>query len=336
MNATSEERICERLIDNEIDSLVLLEPRIVRCCPNLDAFCAAMVGNTSVKRVFVGEMVVQMTTEEQLNQLLEAVGQLTRLQALEVSLPHVNEHKRLTGHTLRRLLDAPCLETLVLWPFVRLDTQQEVDLTAAVVRDKRTLTQLVLYNILLSANNDAPVVLDPLLESLATVPHLDVLQLSAGLRVVVRQGQPQSSPIGVDSLGHLVESAPQLSSLAVRNFGLTNQHCIRLASSMTGHAGPKLLDVRFNAVSDAGFAAFRAMMEKNYRLEWLETDLLDAAMLKEINFLLLLNRAGRYTFLKDTEATRDQCVEVLAGTEEDLDATYFLLRSQPAICDLHG
>lgn len=328
-NEIDEDRICDLLRANDpyLGRLLLQTPRVVHCSPSFEQFLEALHGNASVRTVYVGELIVQTTTEEQLNLLLSAIAHVETLEALEVAMPHVNEQKKISAATLATLLrQARNLKTVVIWPFVQL-TQEGITTIAEVLRDNTHLETLALMNVLLPAGQ-AAASLDPILNSVATLSKLETLQLSAGLRV-----QSESHPIGVDALANLVENG-NLKFLALRNFGLEDAHGQRLADTLTHHHGNiKNLDVSSNSMTKDGYKAFRDMLDGNYNIESLETDMVDAKMQREMNFLLLLNRAGRYILFKDASATTEQCIEVFSKTEDDLDATYYLLRSHPNLCD---
>lgn len=332
--------------DSSVERLTLTEPRDVLRSPSFDDFLVSLQNNTSVRTFYVAELVVQMMSEEQLCRLVQAMGLMPSLEAVEIAIPFVNERKCISAVALSHLLQSQSLKTVMLWPNVLFSNQEELDLVSDTLRGHESLTRLHFMNLLLASTNfregnearTTTISMDPFLEVLMTVPNLDMVQLSAGVRV----SSGSQSPLSPQSLRRFLQGASRLESLALRNLGLTNDHCHQIVEFLQQHNEPtsqraiKFLDVRFNSINEPGFRALRDVLQCNYTLEWLETDLVEKIVLKEMEFLLLLNRAGRYIMLKDANATRDQCVQVLSRTEDNLDALFFLLRSAPAVCDHHA
>lgn len=92
--------------------------------------------------------------------------------------------------------------------------------------------------------------------------------------------------------------------------------------------------MRFNEITSVGWTTLHRMLEEIYCLHWLDCDLEEGHPLRtDWEFVLLLNRAGRYTLLKNSAATRDERIQVFARTEGCLDAVFVLLRSCPIVLD---
>jgi Leucine-rich repeat (LRR) protein len=350
-----EDDICVRLLAHDPASkvLVLKTARIVHRCPSFDYFLNAVRLNRSVETVIVGEQVVQMTSQDNLNELLEALGHLQTLKILEISLPHILEQKKLSGASLAHFLQhASQLETLVLWPFLLFANQGELEETAQALHGHRSLKTMALMHILLRHENPSTgatgpgadddsaqrhqtfLRMDSLLDSLATIPHLETLHLAAGCRVNPQPGVDH--PISVDILAKLLSTSASLKNLSLRNFGLTDDHCQRLIACMVNDSSKlEYLDVRFNSITVKGFRAFFDMLRcHNYVMKYLETSLEEISDLyDEIQFYLLLNRAGRFTFFKSETATKADCVDVLGRTEDNIDAIYYFLRRNPSLCE---
>ena len=330
-----EDRICDLLRDNDprLERFEVKGPRILLCCPSFVEFLSAVRVNASVKTVSLRELTVQALSQEQLNELLQALSHIETLEALEVAIPHVNHDAKVTSDTLLQLFRRSSnLKTLFLWPFVTVDGQGAIDALSEAVLQCSKMKQLALLNILLT-DDDENLSFDPLLASLSNLPELDVLQIAAGLQANAR------CPIGETALANLVRSS-SLNGLAVRNLGLNDRHCAILAEFLEQSSSDsepetrplQVLDLRFNAISGDGYHVLRQALENNFSLHWLETDLANKEMQLEIDFLLLLNRAGRFTYLKDPTATRREKIDVFSRTEDSLDAIYFLLTRNPTIC----
>ena len=328
-----------RINDPSLQALDLDEPRLVHASPSFVEFLGALGLNSTVKSVKVRPLLVQVTSEEQLNQLLGALGRMATLEELEVSLPHINDRRRFRGDSLNRFFrTAMKIRTLALWPFV-LFTQESISDLSVSLRDHVSLQNLMLLNILFAAANVDSVTpdsssstsLDPFLDCLATLPNLEHVQLSAGVRIT----QAQHSPISVHALDDFVGRAAALVTLAVRNLGLGDVHCSRLAEkALQRHRNLKALDLRFNEITSVGWTTLHRMLEEIYCLHWLDCDLEEGHPLRtDWEFVLLLNRAGRYTLLKNSAATRDERIQVFARTEGCLDAVFVLLRSCPIVLD---
>lgn len=334
MTSLQDERtLCQRLDSNDdkLDRLLLREPRQLLCSPSFEAFLEALKKNSTVKNVVVGELVVQVTEESKLCRLLEGLGNLKNLEQVEFTLPHLNVRKRLSAASLGSFLNnAKKLRTLVLWPFIFLETRSDVDIISNALRSHPSLRDLSFLNVLLGpiANE---VHLDPMLESLSTAPNLLNLQISAGFRV-----QENFHPVQkASSLQKLLESSRSLNSFALRNIALTDDDCHAMAQTLAEHKHTthlKYLDLRHNKIGPAGYVALWNCLKDNYRLEYVEIDSDDKELLTKINFFLRINRAGRYAFLKDAMASRSQRVEILIEARRDIDVTFYLLRQNPLVC----
>jgi len=330
----NDDRVCERLRGNDptLERLVLKEPRTLHCCPSFEEFVSALRGNTTVHTVMVSQLVVQTTEETKLCSLLEGLGGLENLEEVEFAIPHINTQKRFTGHSLNQFLRAARhLKTLVLWPFILFANAEEIALVAEALREHPSLRSIVWMNFLLGSGSDNALSIDPILYSLASAPKLHTLHLSTGFRV---QGHIQ--PISEAALCNLLETSASLQALALRNFGLTNKHCIAMARLLTEYRNTskiKILDLRSNSIGSQGYESLVAMLKDNFLVELIETDARSGDLLKQINFYLFVNRAGRFTLLKDPHATRDQCVEVFINCRDNVDASFYLLRRNPSVCD---
>jgi hypothetical protein len=290
------------------------------------SFLDAVKENRSVMTVIVGKLVVERLPESQLCQLLECIGEMESLEAIEVNwseLQHTHEQKRLHGRSLCRFLhSAKRLKTLVLWPFLLFSSKEEIESVADALRGHATLQQVAWMNILLTLH----MTIDPILHAFASIPHLNTLQLAAGCRI------QQGSQLNVL---HNFDFASRLTSLALRNFGLTDEHCILLAQTLTQQPGTlKVLDLRFNSIEQCGFESLDTMLKDNFVIEWLETDKMPNQLLDQVNFALLLNRAGRFRLLKEPRVTVLDAIEVFLRTENNLDAIYVLLRQSPFVCNV--
>jgi hypothetical protein len=318
--------------DKSLDRLILREPRSVHCSPSFEEFVEAMSGNITVKVVFVGELVVQTLEEDKLCTLLEKLGCLTALENLEIALPHLGAKKRITASSVVRFLGrAKALKTFVLWPFLRIDSGEDAKLIACVLKDHLNLLHFGFMHLVMSGGSRG-IVIDPILRSLATVPKLETLQISAAFSMQEgRQAVREES-----SLTNLLMPSCALKYFALRNLNLGDSHCTAIANMLSKYGSVcslKLLDLRFNSITEKGFTALLATLQENYILEWLETDCRNKNWLEKISFALALNRAGRFALLRDPSTSRQEMMGVFEKCCDNLNVSYHLLRHNPSICD---
>jgi hypothetical protein len=347
--------ICQRLKSNDpsLLRLDLVEPAVIHCSPSFDVFLEALIDNYTVKTVHVGELLVRCTQEEILGTLLEGLGALQGLQALEVAQPVINAPSRIMGEALSTFLRrAKNLQMLVVWSFVFLNNDESVQLVADAVRDHPSLQTVALMHLLLgnhqeqndNDNDNVHVTtlttIDPLLYSIATVTSLTTLHLVSGIRVV---SQDNSQILSAESLSSFLRQGGRLlHTLVLRNWGMTDEHCRVLAEALLSTTQEdttcttvlRIMDLRFNLFTATGYQVLADMMKDNTSLECLEIDITNDSKLQrqEIEFHLALNRAGRGVFFKD-QATKGERVDCLIRANEDLDVLYYLLSRNPSVCE---
>jgi hypothetical protein len=352
--------ICQRLRRNDpsLCRLTLTDERVVLADPSFEVFLESLQENTSVQYIFVGEAIVEKTSEEQLNQLLTAMGQgLRGLKALEVTLPSRRSLRRSSsrwkGASLARFLQGSSqLESLVVWNYLFLETQQDIRNVAHAVREHPTLQQLAWMHVMLREGDaDNPLNLDEILRSLATAPNLRTLQLAGAFARSPTSNNNQSKPPTAmrdeeSVLQHLLVHSPCLESLSLRNLGLTDVDGLSVVHALATPPTKnqlKVLDLRYNrGVTRQTYDALLAALRNN-RILALQSVVLDdddfykrfkmgfrQESLAELMFYTKLNRYGRGVLLDAAGAERGDCIEVLVHARDSLDALYHLLRCKPS------
>lgn len=342
-----ESRLSERIrsSDPSLQRLVLKDARTV--LSNFPEFVNALKGNTTVTAVLIDGSVVHETSEGQLCELLEALGGLRSLVHVEVAVSSLRVPKKVRSRAVTSLLSSSRkLTTLLLWPYLLLEDEDSINLLAESLRDHPSLMHLAFMNVLLASErgiwirssfggeSGPGISIDPILSSLAAVPNLRNLQISGAFLNFTRS-QVQIEPVQhVATLRQLFEQAQNLESIALRNLRLTDSHVGTITQALCGpQSRLKILDLRFNGIGHEGHVLLSHTLRDNYRLEYVEVEMEDR---KEMDFWLTVNRAGRRLLLKETLATRAQCVNVLVNAMHDLDALFYLIRCSPSLCEVSG
>lgn len=318
--------------DETLTRVILKHPREVHCSPSFRRLVESFRDNSYVRTVVVGELAVQVMEEEELSELLVSLGGIRTLEQVEVAQPHINAAKSLSAACVASLIQrARNLKTLVLWPYVKIESTEEMHVVAEALNSHPNLSQLSFMNLLLGRSDDS-ICIDPILSSLVTINSLANVQISAGFRI-----QADRQVIRDESLlADLVRPGSPVKYLALRNLGLVDRHCIAMCDLLTELSDEtklKLLDVRFNDFTLESYPRLEQMLNENFVLEWLETDYEEKDWLERVTFSLKLNRAGRYTLLRNLKMSREDGVEVLIKSKDNLNTTYHLLRRHPSMCD---
>ena len=121
--------------------------------------------------------------------------------------------------------------------------------------------------------------------------------------------------------------------------GLTDEHFQILSVAFAHHPSLNTLVLSSNVAGVLGLMALQEMMEKNYILCYLLTDVHDNSIRAALDLFLLLNRHGREKLLltKPTTVQTDPLLRrewlffVVERFHDNLSAIFWLLREQPDI-----
>jgi len=373
----------------------------------------------------------------ELNQLVAHLGYLPQLTWLEVASSTSTTLALSVSALAECLTRARNLETLIVWGPLRLTTTEELQRWSEALTEHPTLRHVHLLELLLvrntnnnnnnGNNNHKPLplyaengpggtshttepehdnshgpkptitTLTPLLKALASIPHLQRLQLSSTVQPLQlkkpnakidnhnininhnhNNNASSLSPFRLPphDLYHLVQETSRLQVLVLHHWGLRHEHAQSLARGLRGNATLVHLDVRFNPGLSASSleALLQSLQECN--LQYLDYDVPPAAVTRTVkrgdkpksqnddddntttdhDFVLpeepgalaplpmlvdadsptvrihkllqlhcQLNRAGRFTLLKDPNATPQQQCDVLCrlveqARKEDVEA----------------
>ena len=369
--------LCERLRSNDetLGPILCLDGRRFTARSiqgSLEDLAECIPHNTHITGVKIGERIVQSLTGVDLATLVQHVALFPELQHLEISLweRDLNRRKRMDASTLATFLQlARNLQSIVLWPFLWIATEQDLALLNDALYQHPTLQSLHLLNVLTPADPTTNSIhLSSLLTTVATVPHLKQLQIAPGFQIRPTGGflgahHPSSSEPNGSCVTELIQTAPRLESLALRNCGLTNEHIGNLAThALQRNTTLTHLDLRFNPLL-TGPAVYQALVsvlkQDNLHLKHVDLDgisststllpLEDFVLERELKFYLRLNRVGRYDFLQNPQATHRDRVHVLElcasmaqeAQDEDipyegkseihLNLVFYLLQRNPSV-----
>ena len=323
-------------------------------------FLETLSGNTSVESLSISAKAVQTFSSDTILRILDTAStECVNLRSVEISTPVINRvDKAIAGNVVVSLLQK-CrnLETLVLWPFVLLDSMKVIDDLALVLRDNQRLRTLSLLNVMLekgrqrqntnngnseiaAANKSEPPVLllDPVVQALACLPSLTNIHLSPCFRV-----QKDRCLIAVpkcvtrDLLQSSLTSASRstLQSLSLRNMGLDDTFGVPLAMALrNSRVVLQHLDLRFNTFGKPTSAAFCETLENfNTTVTSLSLDTTctsDEDYSHQINLLVRLNAAGRGVLVRQG-GPLTACWDGFYASCDDTDVMFHLLRVSPQL-----
>lgn len=320
--------ICTLLRQNDpsLETLKLEEPRELLSNPNLTEFLSALSTTTVVKNLSVSGLVVQMTNEDQLNSLVSACSSVSSLQYLQINAPNLNGSVRILGSCLAECIQgSTSLKKVAVFPFVLLNNEDRIRALARAVREHPTLEELHITNGLFGSIPEGA--LDPLLDSLAIAPQLNCIHFSTNFR-------QNRDWISREAFADLLRHANGLKVLALRNFGLNDNHCRILVDHLQRTSSLRHLDLRYNSVSSEGYRALEEVVRTtNLEITSIDLDARGGDILKSMEFYLALNRAGRRLFLGHRGSRAEQ-VEALIRKNDQPKLTFYLIRHcNPLICD---
>ena len=316
--------------DPTFTELELSELRTLHYEPSFEEFIQALHGNEFITMVKVGGEVLCFTEVNHLDILFDALGTLPNLESLEFNTPHNYLETRVSAIGLAGCLRAAQnLKIVVIWPYIRFSQETDVDTLKMAVRNHPSLQHLILPNVLLGYENTTHS-LDPLVDIMVTIPKLQCFHIAAGLR-------SRGCWVSEGSLMRMLQNCDGLENVALRNLGLDDEHAKSIARLLSDQADTSpilVLDLRYNAIKEDGHKALAAMVKTNLRILNVCIDAECGRYIEELEFNLKLNRAGRYLFMKDPNATKGMKVNKLIESCNDPTVTFHLLLCQPSLCDI--
>lgn len=324
--------------------------------PDYPAFALvqALKENTVVTTVDITWTFLRNVTEEDRGAILDTIGRLPNLEV--ITLEVVGPTSILTV----ALQNAQHLKSLSVGK-LRLATQDDVMKLSQALSNCQRLESLSLSSIRVlvqgdhvmgndgmvrfletdnnNNNNHAAtekIVLDPLLDAMASLPTLEHIRLQHNLH-----GNKIQSP-SQQSLRSLCR-APR-KSLVFNSCGLVDEQCIAIADELASHRASPFLSIlvvtRNSQISPRGWCAFVNMLEANYTIvdfhsgeEGQENEPSPDQKLK-MAYFQKLNMAGRGRLLIDsTKANlRDGWIDFLVKGRNDLDLLFYALQTNPSLC----
>jgi hypothetical protein len=275
----------------------------------------------------------------------------------------VEEFKSPTWRHLKQLLQSVGymrgLEELCVRGNMTLDNMHDVKVIAKSICKHPELRDVRLLDFVIHARDggDADPLLEPLVTAASSIPTLKVLDLQcqASFRPWNR------SYISTSSLAPMCQSTI-LQRLALSNVGLEDEHFLAIARELMNNEDSILKELVLNNNNHTvvGTEAMIELLDGNNVLERLEMhnhNRIDDAIAKrlldcvernhlvkhvnanircmvyrtEINFLLLLNRAGRKKLL-NPDVMPTEAVDVLAAANGNISVLMHFLRQHPALC----
>lgn len=315
----------------------------------LNEFLEAIGKNISVTTVEITWRFLRNLSESNRVLILEALGKLQSLTTMYIEAVGPN---LILSVALR---NATHLKSLSIGK-IRFATNQDVLQLATALRECKQLQQLSLSSLQVivpgrhitinqgmvwfqeSQQSDAEdnvIILDPLLDSIATLPKLEHIRLKHYLNG--DKIQPPSSK----SLCSLCRSPRK--SLIFNSCGLLDDQCIAIAGELACNTSQLsvLVVTRNSRMTNRGWDAFVKMLETNYTIvdfhsgdEGQKSEP-SQEQKKHIAYLLKLNVAGRGKLLDPTGNTkRCDWIDFMIRGNGDIDLLYFALQTNPSLCQV--
>ena len=258
---------------------------------------------------------------EAFGQLLQALPSLPHMQQLRI---YVANRDSLDFALLQSVVQrCRALEQLILcdnlcWDVhetaLGLRTATQVQHLADAIRYHPTLTAVSVQECRVAPH----LTLDPILEALATVPRLEMINLTPA-------HQPTRQRLSDAALVRLLR-IPTLQDVTLWCMGLDDQHLEALQGVLPTHPALVFLSLRNNAgITAAGWHTLCDMVQQNYVLRSVYTDELVAPTAEtHLQNLLYWNQCGRGELLASDDPTVWQ--ETVVRWKDNPTALYYLVR----------
>ena len=239
-----------------------------------------------------------------------------------------------------------------------LDNIHDVQIIAKAILQLPELRDLRLHGFVTYAkeDKDGDPLLEPLIAAAATIQNLEALDLQC--HATYRRWS--RSFVSTDALIPICRST-KLQRLSLSNIGLQDQHLVIISQELLANeeSALKELILTNNHHSDIGIDAMTSVLLLNRSLERLElynhhrvgaatcerilervdknhmikylTANVQYSYRTELDFFLLLNRAGRKVLL-DPDVIPEEAVDVLAAANGNISVLMHFLRENPSIC----
>jgi hypothetical protein len=267
-----------------------------------------------------------------------------------------------TWRKLRRLLQSvrymDNLEDLGLFGKMSLDNIHDVQVIAKAISGHPVLREVKLLDFIIYAADhvDSAPLLESLLTAASSIDNLEAFQL----RCMASYKHWSRSYMTSQVLIPVCQST-RLQRLALSNVGLRDEHFLTIAQEVGDNTNTALeeLILNDNQNSDIGVEAIAQLLGRNKTISRLEAHSVNRLgestceltlhrldknhVIKylrvnvpytyrtEIDFYLLLNRAGRKSLL-DPDVVPAQAVNVLAAANGNVSVLMHLLRESPSLC----
>ena len=147
------------------------------------------------------------------------------------------------------------------------------------------------------------IVMDPILDALASIPTLRYVHISPCFRV----NKGRSLSANPDCINSLLQRCTRLESLSLRNVGLHDVFGTVLAISMRSTKILRCVDLRFNNFGDETYQAWQETLEKLLNNTTMFSLSLDK-MVPSLDLYLRLDRASRWVLVRQG-GTLESCWE---------------------------
>ena len=312
------------------------------------ALVCGLKGNTIVTNVDITWTFLRNLAETDRLFILDAIGKLSNLE--NITLEVVGPTSILTV----ALKNAKHLRSLSVGK-LRFATNKDVDRLSQALQNCQKLEYVSLSSIQVLVQGDhvmgndgmvrfletenqetaEKIVLDPLLDAMASLPTLEHIRLQHNLH------GNKIEPPSQQSLRSLCR-APR-KSLIFNSCGLVDEQCIAIADELASiRASPSLsilVVTRNSRITPRGWRAFISMLEMNYTIvdfhcgeEGQKNEPTPDQKCK-IAYFQKLNMAGRGRLLTDsTSSKRDGWIDFLVKGRNDLDLLFYALQTNPSLC----
>lgn len=312
-----------------------------------------------VRRLSVGTDFLVSASDEKVQKFFKTLGSIPRLEELKIESVSRFHALSVSQNVLLTLRLAKHLKGIELLDFQPSSTNLDfLNGLGAALHQHPSLEQFKLRNLIPADRMvDSTGSLDILMKNVATVPNLEVLEVSGSfcLDDVQRETNYVSAPI-VSKVARM----PSLSTLHLDFLNLQDIHYEAVAESLESpQSSLQCLSMSHNNVETVGIIRllnalstnqnltcvsintfvplsaevadeFANMLSKNYTLQKLSADL-PFAHQKKVELYLRWNSLGRCR-LRDHYFSVEDWLDILASSNHDVDLTRLIVMAKPEFC----
>mmetsp|Transcript_12590 Transcript_12590/g.30480 ORF Transcript_12590/g.30480 Transcript_12590/m.30480 type:complete len:434 (+) Transcript_12590:442-1743(+) len=353
-------------------SPLLEEVMLDRYCSDadkeMDMFCECLQKCTTVKKVKFSTDFLMRMEDETVLKFFNALGKLTALQHLTIKSTSKFHIESIPVEGLLQLRHTPNLQTLELMDMqVTAEQKPFLHALAKTLEGHPTLTKVKAPNFFANDyTNTTDNILDPVIGSFKTIPHIEELELS-GCGSHAMNDQKHVSLVSQKSLRELFEqTSTTLQSLQLSFLEFDDDYFADLSTvlpkegtkssslhtlildyhelgsvgfqhmmkAMETNDTIKTLSLRsLRDIGCDGFAHAMKMLQLNYKIETLSVTTTPSEQ-AEIDLYLRMNTAGR-RLLRDQKVSLREWVDILARHSDDIDVTRNLIQVIPGLCNVN-